>query len=67
MSLKAVNESIENVDTQNVEPENEAGPSNVEKDQKDEEIVEERIKELKQFRVNSPSYQAVQVFDRFVS
>ena len=58
------NENIENFDTQNVETESEPGPSNVDKErreQREEEIVEERIKELKQFRVNSPSYQAVQV------
>ena len=63
-SQVVANENIENFDTQNVETESEPGPSNVDKErieQREEEIVEERIKELKQFRVNSPSYQAVQV------
>ena len=32
-----------------------------EKDDSNVETVEERIREMKQFRVNSPSYQAVQV------
>ncbi len=62
--VEVTNEAIDNVHTQNVEKESEAGPSNVDterKEEKEEEIVEERIKELKQFRVNSPSYQAVQV------